>query len=502
MLARYTRTSRPSTISARRASTARASPSAWCARSPPHERPARRACAESGASRGRRAGHAVRRGRPLHLDRDARCPAPGSVRARSTRRIASSFPGSSTRTCTRTSRDGRDWEGLESASRAAASGGVTTIVDMPLNSLPPTTDVKNAGAQARSGARPLVDRCRVLGRRDSGQHRRAGRPRGRGRVRREGVSRRLRCARVSTARRHRPARRDERVARRCNLVAARPRRAARPAAQRWRSATRRYSAWLSSRPAGRGGRGDRAIGPPRTRARQGRTIGTRARGARFGRRIAHRAGRGARRRARRHGGNLPALPGARRRGHRGRRDAVQVRAADPRGREPRTPVGWLARGHDLARGQRPLAEPARDKGARGWRLRARLGRNQLARARPAGGLDGSARARFWSGRRRRLDGHRAGAAVRSRRGQGRAARRMRGGLRAVRSRGAMDRAPPRPVDATPHHSLPRPHAARARASDLPARQAVSSRAATTGRPARSMGNRSAGSGSQRRRRIE
>ncbi|MFK4038157.1 allantoinase AllB [Nonomuraea wenchangensis] len=33
------------------------------------------------------------------------------------------------------------WEGFASATRAAAAGGVTTIVDMPLNSLPPTTDV-------------------------------------------------------------------------------------------------------------------------------------------------------------------------------------------------------------------------------------------------------------------------------------------------------------------------------------------------------------------------
>src|SRR6266516_423712 len=32
-----------------------------------------------------------------------------------------------------------EWEGFESATRAAAAGGVTTIVDMPLNSLPPTT---------------------------------------------------------------------------------------------------------------------------------------------------------------------------------------------------------------------------------------------------------------------------------------------------------------------------------------------------------------------------
>jgi allantoinase len=34
-----------------------------------------------------------------------------------------------------------DWEGFAHATRAAAAGGVTTIVDMPLNSLPPTTDV-------------------------------------------------------------------------------------------------------------------------------------------------------------------------------------------------------------------------------------------------------------------------------------------------------------------------------------------------------------------------
>ena len=36
-----------------------------------------------------------------------------------------------------------EWEGFASATRAAAAGGVTTIVDMPLNSLPPTV---NAGA--------------------------------------------------------------------------------------------------------------------------------------------------------------------------------------------------------------------------------------------------------------------------------------------------------------------------------------------------------------------
>ncbi|MGH3652941.1 allantoinase AllB [Glutamicibacter sp.] len=44
-----------------------------------------------------------------------------------------------------------EWEGFESATKAAAAGGVTTIVDMPLNSIPPTVnlealDIKRAAA--------------------------------------------------------------------------------------------------------------------------------------------------------------------------------------------------------------------------------------------------------------------------------------------------------------------------------------------------------------------
>ncbi|MFC7276882.1 allantoinase AllB [Paractinoplanes rhizophilus] len=35
-----------------------------------------------------------------------------------------------------------EWEGFATATRAAAAGGVTTIIDMPLNSLPPTVDVE------------------------------------------------------------------------------------------------------------------------------------------------------------------------------------------------------------------------------------------------------------------------------------------------------------------------------------------------------------------------
>ncbi|TFK84933.1 allantoinase [Polyporus arcularius HHB13444] len=40
-----------------------------------------------------------------------------------------------------------DWEGFWTGTRAAASGGVTTVVDMPLNSIPPTTSVANLEAK-------------------------------------------------------------------------------------------------------------------------------------------------------------------------------------------------------------------------------------------------------------------------------------------------------------------------------------------------------------------
>jgi allantoinase len=44
-----------------------------------------------------------------------------------------------------------EWEGFETATRAAAAGGVTTILDMPLNSIPPTTTIA-ALAQKRTAA--------------------------------------------------------------------------------------------------------------------------------------------------------------------------------------------------------------------------------------------------------------------------------------------------------------------------------------------------------------
>lgn len=43
-----------------------------------------------------------------------------------------------------------EWEGFETATLAAAAGGATTIVDMPLNSVPPTVDVAALEAKRRS----------------------------------------------------------------------------------------------------------------------------------------------------------------------------------------------------------------------------------------------------------------------------------------------------------------------------------------------------------------
>jgi allantoinase len=48
-----------------------------------------------------------------------------------------------------------EWEGFSSATRAAAAGGVTTLIDMPLNSIPPTTtpanlELKRQAAQGKA----------------------------------------------------------------------------------------------------------------------------------------------------------------------------------------------------------------------------------------------------------------------------------------------------------------------------------------------------------------
>ena len=45
-----------------------------------------------------------------------------------------------------------DWEGFQTATRAAAAGGVTTLVEMPLNSIPATTTRDNLEAKRAAAA--------------------------------------------------------------------------------------------------------------------------------------------------------------------------------------------------------------------------------------------------------------------------------------------------------------------------------------------------------------
>src|SRR5258707_920121 len=53
-----------------------------------------------------------------------------------------------------------EWEGFDTATRAAAAGGVTTIVDMPLNSIPATTTVSALDAKREAArAKCHVDVC-------------------------------------------------------------------------------------------------------------------------------------------------------------------------------------------------------------------------------------------------------------------------------------------------------------------------------------------------------
>jgi allantoinase len=49
------------------------------------------------------------------------------------------------------------WEGFASGSRAAAVGGVTTVVEMPLNASPPTIDVTSFEMKRKAAESSVVD---------------------------------------------------------------------------------------------------------------------------------------------------------------------------------------------------------------------------------------------------------------------------------------------------------------------------------------------------------
>ena len=147
-----------------------------------------------------------------------------------------------------------EWEGFATATRAAAAGGVTTIVDMPLNSIPPTTTVealhvKREAAQGQvavdvafwGGAvpgqrRPAAAAARGRRRRVQVLPARLRRARSSRRWTTPGCARRCRARRASTGCSSRTPR---------TPTSSRPRRT--PAAPS-------YAGFLASRPAG--GRGD------------------------------------------------------------------------------------------------------------------------------------------------------------------------------------------------------------------------------------------------------
>jgi allantoinase len=48
-----------------------------------------------------------------------------------------------------------EWEGFASATRAAAAGGITTLIDMPLNSVPPTTKASSLDKKRKAAGKQL-----------------------------------------------------------------------------------------------------------------------------------------------------------------------------------------------------------------------------------------------------------------------------------------------------------------------------------------------------------
>jgi allantoinase len=56
-----------------------------------------------------------------------------------------------------------EWEGFSSATQAAAAGGVTTLVDMPLNSVPPTTTRAGLAAKRSAAQDQLFVDCGLWG---------------------------------------------------------------------------------------------------------------------------------------------------------------------------------------------------------------------------------------------------------------------------------------------------------------------------------------------------
>ena len=243
-----------------------------------------------------------------------------------------------------------EWEGFASATRAAAAGGVTTIIDMPLNSIPPTTNVDGLKLKREVAEDQAFVDVGFWGGAIPGNKADLRPPARRRRVRLQVLPAALRRGRVPAPGSGRDGRGHGR-AQVLRLAHDRPRRGL--ARDRPRTAPGRRP--LLHVPGV----------PPARRREQGHRRGHRA-GPLDRRPRAHPApvlvGRAAHDRhgkARRrppHRGDLPALPHADGRGNPRRRHRVQVLPAHPRGLQPRAAVaGPAGRHHRLHRlGPLPL----------------------------------------------------------------------------------------------------------------------------------------------------
>ncbi len=286
-----------------------------------------------------------------------------------------------------------EWEGFATATRAAAAGGVTTIVDMPLNSIPPTVsapalETKRAAARGQctvdvgfwGGAvpgnaenLPALHDAGVFG---------------------------FKCFLVDSGVPEFPpldrAGLDAALAAVDALFVVH---AEDPGELHPARASREYTDFLASRPD--------AAEVTAVDYRDRRGVAGRCAGAHPAPVLGQRAAAASRRQASRRAGDrrdLPALPHARGRGRAGRRHPVQVLPADPRSREPRRALVRAGRWHDRPCRVRsfPVYAGAQASGHR--RLRGGLGRHRLVAARAADRVDRGTPARARTGRRGDLDG--------------------------------------------------------------------------------------------------
>ena len=98
--------------------------------------------------RGRRRPRGGRPRRHHRRDRAPRLRTGRATRSSTSPTTRSCCPAWWTPTSTSTNPAAPSWEGFASATRAAAAGGVTTLLDMPLNSIPATVNGAGAGVQA------------------------------------------------------------------------------------------------------------------------------------------------------------------------------------------------------------------------------------------------------------------------------------------------------------------------------------------------------------------